>query len=161
MRLVDPEEAVRKRLHRSDVDERFQLGSRETHGATSQYSDVNIAVESSLRWREATRTTFFVLLSRICSRAARSGRDANSHTCSFHTLNLQIKSPRTRERRVQHLLEIRSTHDQHALVATEASYLVEELVDRLSTCAAVEAVATTSDSVEFVNEDNAGSLEEG
>lgn len=77
-----------------------------------------------------------------------------------NTLNLHVKSSGTDECRIENVLQIGGRDDQNAFVVAETSDFVEELIDGLAAGSAAVKGTLETDGIDFVNEYNAGSLEE-
>src|SRR5947208_2924940 len=75
--------------------------------------------------------------------------------------DLAIEPARTQERRVEHVRAVGRRNDDDAFVLLEAVHLDEELVEGLLAlviAAAQACPAMTTDGVDFVDEDDAGSV---
>ena len=77
-----------------------------------------------------------------------------------NTLDLYVESTGTDECGVENVLQIGGRDDQNAFVVVKASDFVEELIDGLTAGSAAVKGTLETDSIDFVDEHDAGSLGE-
>ena len=122
------------------VDEVGEIGAGETGRTTSDHLGVDIG-----RQRHVAHVNLEDLLA--------------AHHVRIRHDDLAVEAARTQQRRIEHVGTVGGGHEDHALIGFKAIHLDEELVQRLLALviAAAEACATmTADSVDFVDEDDAG-----
>mmetsp|Transcript_719 Transcript_719/g.3011 ORF Transcript_719/g.3011 Transcript_719/m.3011 type:complete len:240 (-) Transcript_719:1148-1867(-) len=134
----DRRRVCHRRLHRRHVHQVEQLGAAKSGGAARDFVDVHVA---------RRRLVVQVMLEDL----------AAATDIGIRHVHHAIESPRTRERGVERLRDVRRRQDDDAVVLLEPIHLRQQLVQRLSVLV-LDGLARRTDGIDFVDEDDARRL---